>query len=759
MKYLTNYSLILLLLCSSLLLKAQECERQSTFPTLCITTDGGAQITSKDSYVRGDLNILADAGTPGAYSGRIRIRGRGNSTWELAKKPYRINLDVSSSLLGLPANAKNWVLLANHADKTLIRNSVAFEISSRLGLPFTCAYRHVDVVLNGQYVGSYLLTDHIEIGEHRVDVDELSSSQEDMSEPNITGGYVAEIDGFAPYEPGLIETNRKIPLSLKSPEGNATQTNYFINYINAFENRLFSNTPSEAPGGYFEMVDKESLVNWYIACELTGNSDSFWSVRFFKRRGNNRFFLGPLWDFDIAFNSDNRVANAGYRLMSDAGHSILLKQWIARHRQDDVFMRAVKVRWNELMADGLESFILGKVDELSQALVSSGSAAKNYTRWNVLNERVLREVFYQGTYGEHVSFLRQYLEDRIQWFDKEINGIGSDSYYKISNLTTGLTLSAEATGSNIVTQQASVNNEEKQVWQLKKLDNTFYRIYHTASGKYLGALSTDDASQTPELVDDDASSPLQHWRITQVDNSSYAIISRNERQGLESRTLPGTAGTGIRMRIVNNSGQGHYFETWMTNGQGVKWQFTLVDSPLPVTLSRFTASRDEQGAKLDWAVSEVSDFAYFEVERLNGGRIGVPLGRVESRGVGAYTWTDNAPKEGVNYYRLKMVDVDGSYDYSRIVSLEIIRGQAVAFVYPNPVEREIRISTDELSSEDLEVFIYNMNGNQVLYEKMTISGNSETLNIPVPGLAEGVYQLRIRDSVKDSKFRFVKAAE
>src|SRR5690606_28222721 len=97
------------------------------------------------------------------------------------------------------------------------------------------------------------------------------------------------------------------------------------------------------------------------------------------------------------------------------------RRWITRLRQDDIFMRAVRERWNELKRGGLREFMLDKVDEYSQLLTSSGSQAENFSRWPVLDTRVYLEVKSRGSYQEHVDFLRQYISDRIDWLDLEFN--------------------------------------------------------------------------------------------------------------------------------------------------------------------------------------------------------------------------------------------------------------------------------------------------------------------------------------------------
>ncbi len=102
-----------------------------SLPVLNITTEGNAPILSKETYVNASFTLTGDGIT--AVEGDTEIRGRGNSTWAWDKKPYRLKLSSSTEILGMPAS-KHWVLLANYADKTLMRNDIAFMFSRSLGM-------------------------------------------------------------------------------------------------------------------------------------------------------------------------------------------------------------------------------------------------------------------------------------------------------------------------------------------------------------------------------------------------------------------------------------------------------------------------------------------------------------------------------------------------------------------------------------------------------------------------------------------------
>jgi hypothetical protein len=236
----------------------------TNLPTLYITTEGGQPIVVKETWLNGSLNVVADDHVPGRYNGPIEIRGRGNSTWFPDKKPYRIRLPRGSNLqlLGLPSNARNWVLLANFFDQTLIRNALAFELSNLLNFEYTPPYRLVDVFLNGNYVGNYTLTDHIQVENNRVQVEELNP--EDTDPPVISGGYFIQEDLYAIYEAGHFQTSRVKNYEIKYPDAediNTEQRAFVTNFLQDYENRLFSPDFLDTELGYNAVVDRTSQVN------------------------------------------------------------------------------------------------------------------------------------------------------------------------------------------------------------------------------------------------------------------------------------------------------------------------------------------------------------------------------------------------------------------------------------------------------------------------------------------------------------------
>ena len=239
-------------------------------PVLSINTTDAADITSKDVYVTGRY-ALAETGAA-AVEGALEVRGRGNSTWSMDKKPYRLKLTTSRSLLGMPAS-RHWVLLANHSDKTLMRNDITFMFSRSLGMEYTPRSQYVDLMVNGVYSGVYQLVEHIRIDKNRVNIPELKVG--DTTADKISGGYLLEIDSRR-GEDFCIDS--RIPMELPavpmvfclaSPETLLQrewqqQRDYIENYIHATEAAIFFSNFSDPLVGYAAYLDVDSAINYYL---------------------------------------------------------------------------------------------------------------------------------------------------------------------------------------------------------------------------------------------------------------------------------------------------------------------------------------------------------------------------------------------------------------------------------------------------------------------------------------------------------------
>ena len=345
-----SLSLFLMLFSCTFQLQAQEYVQQTDLPTIYIETEGGRPIVSKEDYVDAVLHYVDSNGVK-TYDA-LGVRGRGNSTWNLDKKPYRIKFAEKQEFMGPErAKAKSWTLLANFADKTLLRNAVAACIGDFAGQPFTAGVQFVDLILNGTYLGNYQLSDQMEVRKKRVDIDEQDKIPTEGA--NITGGYFLEVDGFGAAEPVHYKTKRNVLVTVKSPDEEVIiprQIEYIKNHMQLFEDALFSSDFADPEKGYRPYVDSLTLASWYISTELTGNVDGFWSTYMYKKKDDQKFYWGPLWDYDIAFNNCNRVGDVSESLMINKGFGgDLTQKWVLQMWKDPWFVQLINRTWKEYL--------------------------------------------------------------------------------------------------------------------------------------------------------------------------------------------------------------------------------------------------------------------------------------------------------------------------------------------------------------------------------------------------------------------------
>lgn len=524
--------------------KAQY-EQLTNIPTIYIETFGGRQITSKTTYIYATMTYV-DGDKVVQYDS-LQIRGRGNSTWNLAKKPYRIKFNESTKFLGKGyAKNKNWTLLANHGDKSLLRNAVTFAMGDFLGQPFSPAAHFVDLVLNGTYLGNYQVSDQVNVDNKRVEIYE----QEEVAtaESNITGGYLVEIDGFGSSEAVYFSTSKNLIVSVKSPDEdviNTAQKNYIRQYLNDFESALFGANFTDGTRGYRAIADSATLMSWYMATELSANVDGFWSTYLYKDQDDPRLYFGPLWDYDIAYNNCNRVGDVTNQTMVDAGFgSDLTKVWVKRMIQDPWFNEAINRAWKQKVNQGLEDYLYQYIDSMAAYL--DQSQEKNYSRYSI-KSRVYNEIYLYSTYADYIDQLKDFIGNHMKFltttFAQRANDVGGDDgpvalkpfelqdgyYYRIYNKGTNKVLdladASPETGTNVVIWSPEYGRDT-QLWELVQMGDC-YQLINKVSGMAFNDPSPSSNVGTPlNVAVPNANDSRQYWKFVTVnENDNYNIIN------------------------------------------------------------------------------------------------------------------------------------------------------------------------------------------------------------------------------------------
>lgn len=394
-------------------------------PVVCITTAGGAGIYDKKTYVDGTIMVYDPEklySTTVLVTADMGIRGRGNSTWGWPKKPWKVKLDEKASLLGMPSD-KEWCLLANYADRTLIRNIVAMKLSEICGFSWTPRMHSVEVYLNDAYQGVYTLCEHKKVSSDRVNIDVVSEG--DNSGDALTGGYYLEMEENQD-ETTCWWTSMGVPMMFSEPEvPTSQQLGYVKGLFQDFEQSLRSSDWSLSTG-YHKYIDVDSFINYYIVQELTKNVDgNLRKSSFITKERGKKMEMYHLWDFDLT------LGNCGYfnDMVGNGPENFWIKDyapncwdkggWFHYLFQDPAFVAALKQRWNALMPElqTIPSFIDAQTDMLEQA------RKKNFQRWSIWESVDWVKFPSLGTYQEEVRYLKEFYSRRLAWLDSNINAL------------------------------------------------------------------------------------------------------------------------------------------------------------------------------------------------------------------------------------------------------------------------------------------------------------------------------------------------
>ena len=371
-------------------------------PHLYIQTENSVPITSKDDYVNADLRIEG-LGVYENYQGTTKIKGRGNSTWTLPKKPYRLKLDAAASLLGLPPD-KDWILLANYLDPTLMLNAIAMRTGQLLNMPYTNNIIPVEVTLNGTYIGGYSFTEHKEVAPNRVDLEE--------------GSVWLEMDTNFDEPFKFISASYGLPVMVQYPEladyttaNAATELAKIKADFNTLEQAVAS--PSFPDNNYLELLDAPSMVNYLIVYNLCQNEEINHpkSTYLYKHKGG-KYMMGEIWDFDFAFDveDDGEYFNDYSKSLFWTGAKIKSgTKFFSRFVADPVIKKLYKEKWTFFRTNKLP-LLLQYLDEYAALIFESEK--KDFVVWKTGTDDFKGEV----------QRLRTWLQNRALYIDAYVAG-------------------------------------------------------------------------------------------------------------------------------------------------------------------------------------------------------------------------------------------------------------------------------------------------------------------------------------------------
>ncbi len=398
----------------------------------------------------GQINYITDPGN--VYDGNIGIEIRGSYSATLPQKPYAIETrdasqnDLKVSLFGFPEES-DWVLLANYNDKVFMRNVLAFKLFSEMG-HYASRTRFAEVMVNGVYQGIYVFGEKIKRDAGRVNIAKLNPD-ENSGEP-LTGGYIFKTDYWtsfdswkSPYHPiGHPNFDVHYVYYYPQPEDiSEQQRTYIKDYVTAYESRLYDPFVHDSSAGYYQYMNTQSFIDYFIVNELSRNNDGFKkSFYFFKNRDgiDKRINCGPVWDFDWAWKNisgcsifSNTNGSGWAYNVNECNPDVRSPGWHIRLLQDAMFANELHCRWELFRQEILNTdSLMNWIDENAGYLWQAQQ--RHYTRWPILGLNVGTPVvgIIPGTFQGEIDGFKNWIQLRLAWLDANMPG---ECYNIVSN--------------------------------------------------------------------------------------------------------------------------------------------------------------------------------------------------------------------------------------------------------------------------------------------------------------------------------------
>ncbi|MFP2994836.1 CotH kinase family protein [Spongiivirga sp. MCCC 1A20706] len=429
---------------------AQEVEEEVitevALPQFRINTNGNTIVD--EPKVDAQLTIIEDGNE--AFNGRIGIEIRGSSSQFFPKKSYGFetwdenNEDIDVALFGYPEE-EDWILYAPYSDKSLVRNHLIYDLSRDMGR-YASRTKFVDVFINGEYNGIYVFMEKLKRDDNRIDINKLKDDE--IAGEDLTGGYIVKLDKADGVDESLYTDNNSFMSAFDPPNaGNQQQIHflyddpdwdeitpeqrtYIASYMNDFESALKSDDFTDPDLGYRNYIDTASFIDFFLLNELSNNVDGYRLSTWIVKDKNEKLQMGPIWDFNLAFGNADYCSGGetnvwAYRFNERCPlDTWVVPFWWERLLEDPAFVVALQLRWAELRAGTFaEQSINDTIDAYVSGIQSNQSLQNNFEKWPVLGTYVWPNNFVGQTHNEEVSYLKEWIRDRLTWLDTEISGL------------------------------------------------------------------------------------------------------------------------------------------------------------------------------------------------------------------------------------------------------------------------------------------------------------------------------------------------
>jgi hypothetical protein len=429
-------------------------------PTAYISTKGNT--IANEPKVQSIIQI--QIGDTIVFRSNIGLEYRGSTSFRLFdQKSYgfelrdKLDQDTDSAIMDFPKQS-DFILYAPANDKALIRNTLIYDLSNQIGM-YATRTKYIHLYIDGEYLGLYVLMEKIKRDKSRVNITKMSST--DNSGNALSGGYIIKIDksagdndivgwdadalytaslGFrSPYDP-FYNKITFVPYGIKKgaetyfmyeyPKYDAItneQKNYLQTYISDFEEVLLTKEFNHPTNGYNKFIDEQSFIDFIILNELASNPDGYRLSTFMNKERLGKLKMGPIWDFNIGFGNDDRVAffnSANWVFNYNTYYpndTWLIHFWWKKLLGDPSFTSKLKLRWAQLRASTLStSFIDKTIDQHINILKSNNAINRHFVRWKILGVKLPFNNFVGITHQEEVDYLRSWIKKRLIWMDSEI---------------------------------------------------------------------------------------------------------------------------------------------------------------------------------------------------------------------------------------------------------------------------------------------------------------------------------------------------
>lgn len=435
--------------------------------------------TGEALYHKASIDVVDKNNTLEEFSDdKLDIKVRGNSTADPSKRAYRLKFGKDEKdkvtgelikthkhdLMGGGYAKRNWALLANCFDHSLIRNALTCELGKIIGMPFNPGYCFVDLVINGDYRGTYQVTDHPEVGSHRIDIDEdkdwyieFQGRSDMLDEPYLNIKDLPKFSIKNPDYTDAADADKLAALKVKMED-------WVKQWKSGFSYDA-SITQSDTKG-WRAYNDEDQLLKWFLETEITADYDGYMTIKAY-RATDGKLFWGPVWDKDLAWDNygdytktlgaalENASSIRYYVYNPGSGTAIL---------SDPRFVKRVYETYNKLVEDGLEQKLLDIVDQLH--LRVNQTQQLNFEKWGITTVYGGLEKYHEWTdYAQYPEQLKTFITARLAFLKEKFKEIYDDvctvkeatytptNQWYSTDLTTGSYLNQKVVGRSFKANQ------------------------------------------------------------------------------------------------------------------------------------------------------------------------------------------------------------------------------------------------------------------------------------------------------------------